>query len=76
MEAHLFDFSGDLYGKLLSVELVAWLRSEAAFSSLDALIIQIAADAAQARAILAKLNPVRQRELEGSQQRGAPSIVL
>ena len=52
MEAHLFDFSGDLYGKILSVELVAWLRAEAAFSSLEALIVQIAADAAQARAIL------------------------
>jgi riboflavin kinase/FMN adenylyltransferase len=57
MEAHLFDFSGDLYGKILSVELVAWLRPEAVFSSLNALIIQIAADAAQARAILSKLHP-------------------
>jgi riboflavin kinase/FMN adenylyltransferase len=54
MEAHLFDFSGDLYGKILSVELVAWLRPEAVFSSLEALIVQIAADAAQARIILAK----------------------
>lgn len=55
MEAHLFDFSGDLYGKILSVELVAWLRPEAKFSGLDALIAQIAADARQARAILADI---------------------
>jgi riboflavin kinase/FMN adenylyltransferase len=59
MEAHLFDFSGDLYGQMLSVELVAWLRPEATFSSLDTLIAQIAADAAQARAILAGNEPQR-----------------
>jgi riboflavin kinase/FMN adenylyltransferase len=53
MEVHLFDFSADLYGKMLSVELVAWLRPEKVFSNLDALIIQIADDVAQARAILA-----------------------
>lgn len=54
LETHLFDFSGDLYGKYLSVELVAWLRPEARFAGLDALIAQIALDAAQAREILAK----------------------
>jgi riboflavin kinase/FMN adenylyltransferase len=52
LETHLFDFDGDLYGKYLSVELVRWLRPEAKFPDLDALIAQIAADAAQARAIL------------------------
>jgi len=54
METHLFDFSGDLYGKYLSVELVAFLRSEAKFDNLQALIDQIAKDAAAARDILAK----------------------
>jgi riboflavin kinase/FMN adenylyltransferase len=54
METHLFDFDGDLYGKYLSVELIAWLRAEAKFAGLDALIAQIAADAQQAREILAK----------------------
>jgi len=62
MEAHLFDFSGDLYGKMLSVELVAWLRPEATFSGLDTLIAQIAADAAQARAILAHRSHLRTTE--------------
>jgi riboflavin kinase/FMN adenylyltransferase len=54
METHLFDFDGDLYGKYLSVALVRYLRPEAKFGGLDALIAQIAVDAAKAREILAK----------------------
>ncbi len=54
METHLFDFDGDLYGKYLSVELIQYLRPEAKFANLDALIVQIALDAAKAREILAK----------------------
>ncbi|HEX4118893.1 MAG TPA: bifunctional riboflavin kinase/FAD synthetase [Rhizomicrobium sp.] len=54
MEAHLFDFDGDLYGKHLAVELIAYLRPEAKFADLDALIAQIAADAQKARKILAQ----------------------
>ncbi|MCQ0971640.1 bifunctional riboflavin kinase/FAD synthetase [Paracoccus sp. TK19116] len=52
LEAHLFDFSGDLYGQHLSVALVKFLRDEKAFNSLDALTDQIAKDAAEARAVL------------------------
>ena len=54
MEAHLFDFDGDLYGKHLSVELIAYIRPEAKFASLAALIDQIGADARTAREILAR----------------------
>jgi riboflavin kinase/FMN adenylyltransferase len=54
LETHLFDFDGDLYGKYLSVELIQYIRPEAKFSDLDALIAQIRADAAKAREILAK----------------------
>jgi riboflavin kinase/FMN adenylyltransferase len=54
METHLFDFDGDLYGKYLSVELIQYIRPEAKFPDLEALIAQIAADAAKAREILAK----------------------
>jgi riboflavin kinase/FMN adenylyltransferase len=53
LETHLFDFDADLYGKYLSVELIAWLRPEARFPDLDALIAQIGQDAAQARTALA-----------------------
>jgi riboflavin kinase/FMN adenylyltransferase len=54
MEAHLFDYDGDLYGRHLIVELIAYIRPEAKFDGLDALIAQIARDAAQAREILGK----------------------
>jgi riboflavin kinase/FMN adenylyltransferase len=54
METHLFDFDGDLYGKHLSVELVDYIRPEMRFSGLPGLIAQIADDAQEARAILAR----------------------
>ena len=53
LEVHLFDFSADLYGKRLEVQFVQKLRDEANFSSLDALVQQIEADARAARVILA-----------------------
>ena len=52
LEAWLFDFSGDLYGKHLAVELVEYLRPEARFDSLAILKAQIEADAKAARAVL------------------------
>lgn len=54
LEAHLFDFDGDLYGKKISVEFVKKLRDEEKFDGLDALIVQMHLDAEQARAILAR----------------------
>ena len=52
LEVHLFDQALDLYGERLRVELVARLRAERKFASLDALREQIARDAAAARALL------------------------
>lgn len=52
LEAHLFDFDGDLYGKRIQVEFVEKLRDEEKFADLDAMVKQIDRDAAQARAIL------------------------
>jgi riboflavin kinase/FMN adenylyltransferase len=52
-EVHLFDFSGDLYGQVLRVQLVDFIRPEMKFSGLDALKAQIAADGQAARRILA-----------------------
>ena len=53
IETFLFDFSGDLYGATLSVALVEYLRPEATFDSLQALIDQMEADCARARQVLA-----------------------
>ena len=53
LESYLFDFDGDLYGEHLSVALVDYLRPELKFDDLPALIAQMNADCAQARAILA-----------------------
>lgn len=53
MEVHLFDFSGDLYGEVLNVELIAYLRPEGKFDGVEALKAQIAADCEEARRILA-----------------------
>ncbi|MCC8539365.1 bifunctional riboflavin kinase/FAD synthetase [Xanthomonas axonopodis pv. poinsettiicola] len=52
LEAHLFDFQGDLYGRHLEVEFVAKLREEEKFDGLDALTVQMHRDAEQARAVL------------------------
>ncbi len=52
LEAHLFDFAGDLYGREIAVEFVAKLREEAHFASLAALTAQMHEDAAQARRLL------------------------
>lgn len=52
-EVHLFDFAGDLYGQVLRVQLVDFIRPEMKFSGLDALKAQIAADGQAARRILA-----------------------
>ena len=52
VEAHLFDFAGDLYGQTLRAELVARIRGEQKFDGLDALKTQIAKDIDAARAVL------------------------
>ncbi len=54
LEAHLFDFDGDLYGKLIHVDFIARLRTEEHFDSADALVEQMHVDAAQAREILGR----------------------
>ncbi len=57
LEPHFFDFSGDLYGQPVAVELIAHLRPEARFDSLDALIAQMDADCVEARRILGSSPP-------------------
>ncbi len=52
VESFILDFSGDIYGKILKVRPVQFLRSEAKFNSLEDLIAQMDRDCAQARGIL------------------------
>jgi len=54
LEPYFFDFEGDLYGQMIEVELIAFLRGEAKFDDLDALKRQMDADSAAARAVLAR----------------------
>ena len=51
VEAHLLDFSGDLYGRTVELDFLAHLRSTRAFSGLDDLLTQIRADLDQTRRV-------------------------
>jgi riboflavin kinase/FMN adenylyltransferase len=52
LEAHLLDYSGDLYGQALRVSFVEFLRGERKFAGIDELRAQLQSDIAQARAAL------------------------
>jgi riboflavin kinase/FMN adenylyltransferase len=52
LEAYLFDFDGNLYGRRIEVDLIAYLRPEAKFDSVDALVTQMRSDEARARELL------------------------
>jgi riboflavin kinase/FMN adenylyltransferase len=52
LEAHLLDFSGDLYGEAARVRFTDFLRSERKFDGIDALVAQLKLDIEHARALL------------------------
>jgi riboflavin kinase/FMN adenylyltransferase len=52
LEAHLFDFAGDLYGQQMSVALHHFIREEKKFENFEALKLQILRDAADAADLL------------------------
>lgn len=53
LEAHVFDFSGDLYRRYVHVDFIERLRDELWFPSMEALVEQMEKDARRARDILA-----------------------
>jgi riboflavin kinase/FMN adenylyltransferase len=53
LEPHFFDFEGDLYGQEIEVAFHHFLRPEAKFENLDALMAQMERDCARARELLA-----------------------
>jgi riboflavin kinase/FMN adenylyltransferase len=54
LEAFLFDFSGDLYGEVIDVAFIDWIRPELKLDSVDALVRRMDEDSALARAALAR----------------------
>lgn len=55
LEPHFFDFADDLYGQEIDVAFHAFIRPEAKFDDMDALMTQIAADCDTAKRLLADL---------------------
>ena len=53
LEVWLFDFDEDLYGQVIETQLIAFLRPEEKFGSIDEMVVQIRRDEAAARGILA-----------------------
>ena len=56
LEAHLFDWQGDLYGRTIETDLIAYIRPEAKFDSVEALVARMGEDAAEARKRLSAPN--------------------
>ena len=52
IEAHIFDFSGDLYGRRVALETVARIRDEQKFASVEDLRRQLEQDKTAARSLL------------------------
>ena len=53
LEVFLFDFKGDLYGSMLDIAFIGFIRDELKFDQVDALVVQMNDDSARARAMLA-----------------------
>src|ERR1700693_825294 len=53
LEVFLFDFRGDLYGTVLDIAFIGFIREELKFDNIDALVVQMNDDSARARAMLA-----------------------
>lgn len=53
LEPYFFAFDGDLYGQTIEVELISWLRPEAKFDTVEALIAQMEQDCREAKRRLA-----------------------
>jgi riboflavin kinase/FMN adenylyltransferase len=54
LEVFLFDFSSDLYGQVIDVAFIDWIREERVFDTVADLVRQMQNDSATARAALAR----------------------
>ncbi|ACU63927.1 bifunctional riboflavin kinase/FAD synthetase [Chitinophaga pinensis] len=53
VEAHIFDFSEEIYDKVIRVELISYIRANQKFDNIDALVAQMHKDSQEARTVLA-----------------------
>src|SRR5262245_13729746 len=77
LEAYLLDFAGDLYGKEVDVEFIAFLRPDATFATPEALAVQMREDTDRARAMLAKIDaadPIARFPLARALAKPAPAL--
>ena len=58
IEAHLLDFTGDLYGRTVQLEMIDWIREQRKFRGIDELKKQIGRDIEECRN-RARLDPAR-----------------
>ena len=54
LEAYIFDWNGDLYGRAIEIQLIAYIRPEAKFDSIEALVGRMREDEAEAKRLLAE----------------------
>ena len=61
IEAHVLDFSGDLYGKVVTIQMLKKLREEQRFFEVEALCRQLSIDVEHTRGIIGKFSttPIR-----------------
>ncbi len=55
LEAHLFDFDGDLYGKWIEVQMMTYLRPELKFASVELMVAQMHKDCETAKRMLSEI---------------------
>lgn len=63
-EVHIFDFDQDIYGQMIEVALVSFIRGQMMFDGLDALITQMDADSIEAKKRLAAAKPLSELDAQ------------
>jgi riboflavin kinase/FMN adenylyltransferase len=74
LEVHLLDYAGDLYGRTLAIEFIAFVRPDQAFQGVEALTRQMDDDCRAIAALLDNLDrddPMRRYRLGRLQAEGA-----
>ena len=63
LETYVFDFAGDLYGKICTVSFFGFLRPERKFEGLEPLVAQMKRDTDEARALLSGVRPLGEADM-------------